>query len=240
MLKKVKQRLINWLLKDVEIQELVVKKLKVGSSTVKVHTDGIDFPGLTSDPSLVAGRLWYRRDLDQWRYSPDGSVVKTIGGGGLQKVAEGSANNVSSVSITGLDGDSDKHYLLIAYIENPSADLAAYFGMTFNNDTTSGNYAGRIRTFTNTDISGDDLDDKIGIGYVREGSESSFIAFIRAISGYKRCVVALGCEGKYYAFIGSGHWKNTTDNVTSIEIRFFEGTATRSCNVTYILYKIVS
>ena len=83
MLGRLKKKLVNWLLKDVEVQKLVVDKLvtkllQVGLGTTKVTGNGIIFPGLTSDPSLVAGLLWFRSDTAQVKFSPDGSAVKTV------------------------------------------------------------------------------------------------------------------------------------------------------------------
>jgi len=95
-LKKLKQKLVNWLLKDVEIQELVVNKLLIGKNTFTVTGSYIDFSGLTSDPSLVAGRMWFRSDLGKLRYSPDGSTVKDVPAPAeLVNVAQGKSISVS-------------------------------------------------------------------------------------------------------------------------------------------------
>mgnify|MGYP000218034779 CR=1 FL=1 len=76
MLYKLKNKLVNWLFKGVVVDELRVLRLRVGSGTTAVTGSYIDFPGLTSDPSLVAGRVWFRSDLGKMRFSPDGSTVK--------------------------------------------------------------------------------------------------------------------------------------------------------------------
>jgi len=75
-MKKLKQKLVNWLLKDVVVDELKVQRIRVGSGTTIVTGSCIDFPGLTSDPTLAAGRVWFRSDLKKFRFSPDGSTVK--------------------------------------------------------------------------------------------------------------------------------------------------------------------
>lgn len=52
--------------------------LKIGDKTVVITGSYIDLPGLTSDPSLISGRMWYRSDLGKMRYY-DGTNVKNFG-----------------------------------------------------------------------------------------------------------------------------------------------------------------
>jgi len=48
-------------------------------TTTKLATlDHITLSGLTSDPPLTAGRIWFRSDVRQLRYTPDGSTVYVI------------------------------------------------------------------------------------------------------------------------------------------------------------------
>jgi len=70
-----KTKFINWLFKDVEFVELRVKRIKVGDGTIVVTLDYWDLAPLTADPPLAAGRMWYRSDLETYRYSPDGVGV---------------------------------------------------------------------------------------------------------------------------------------------------------------------
>ena len=83
MMKWLKKRLIKWLLDPDVLKEVDLRlpKVKVGKNTVVIDDESIQLPALTSDPSTLApGKLWYRSDLDKWRYSPDGSNVKQLGG----------------------------------------------------------------------------------------------------------------------------------------------------------------
>jgi hypothetical protein len=73
-----KRKLASWLLRDAEIEELTVKRLKVGGGTVSVDGQSITLPGLTADPALAGGKVWYRSDLSRIRYSPDGVDVISI------------------------------------------------------------------------------------------------------------------------------------------------------------------
>ncbi len=81
-LRRFKQRLVNWLLRDVVVERLKVRYVIVGDPA-KLLSDGtVVFAPLTSNPStLEAGKLWYRSDLDAWYYSPDGTTAKQLGGG---------------------------------------------------------------------------------------------------------------------------------------------------------------
>jgi len=50
--------------------------LKIGEDTIVVDKDYIDLAPLTSDPALAGGRVWFRGDTDETRWSPDGSIVE--------------------------------------------------------------------------------------------------------------------------------------------------------------------
>lgn len=81
-LKKIKKKIAWWLVKDLlESGVPVVKvtdKLIVGDPS-KLNPDGtLTLQPLTADPTLEAGKIWYRSDIDKWRYSPDGASVKDV------------------------------------------------------------------------------------------------------------------------------------------------------------------
>ena len=83
-LKKIKKKIAWWLVKDLlESGVPVVKvtdKLIVGDPS-KLNPDGtVTFQPLTADPTLEAGKIWYRSDVDKWYYSPDGASTKVLGG----------------------------------------------------------------------------------------------------------------------------------------------------------------
>lgn len=52
--------------------------LKIGEDTVVVDEDHVELSPLTSDPSLAEGRLWFRSDEDEKRWSPDGTNVEAL------------------------------------------------------------------------------------------------------------------------------------------------------------------
>jgi len=43
--------------------------------TVVVNPEYIDLESLTTDPTLVIGRVWFRSDLGRIKYSPDGTTT---------------------------------------------------------------------------------------------------------------------------------------------------------------------
>jgi len=57
--------------------------LKIGDDTIVVSKDYVDLAPLTSDPSLAEGRVWFRGDNDETRWSPDGSIVEIWGTAGV-------------------------------------------------------------------------------------------------------------------------------------------------------------
>ena len=68
----IRRKILEWLLKD------GIPYLRVGGNTVDISPNDITLPSLTSDPSLAKGKLWFRGDLGQLRFSPDGSNVKQV------------------------------------------------------------------------------------------------------------------------------------------------------------------
>ena len=117
-MKWLKRKLINWLLKDIEIEELTVKRLRIGDNTITVDTDSITLPGLTADPALAAGKVWFRSDLKLLGYSPDGTAVNRIPTGTINVDAHASRHYADGADpITGWISPSSI---------GPRSDTAAY------------------------------------------------------------------------------------------------------------------
>jgi len=53
--------------------------LKIGEDTIVVDEDYIELSPLTADPALAEGRVWFRSDEDEQRWSPDGTKVEVFG-----------------------------------------------------------------------------------------------------------------------------------------------------------------
>ena len=78
-LKRLKHRVVNWLLKDIVLEEIKAKKIvDVGGPQGTGYLNKIKFDALTSDPTLAEGLMWFRSDLDELRFSPDGTTAETI------------------------------------------------------------------------------------------------------------------------------------------------------------------
>jgi len=65
-----------------KIADSAVTTAKVADSAITAtklaSLDYITLKGLTADPALAAGRIWFRSDLGQLRYTPDGSTIYVI------------------------------------------------------------------------------------------------------------------------------------------------------------------
>ena len=70
--KIIRQKILKWLLKDG-----IPFPVKVGEGTVNIDGESITLPSLTSDPTLTAGKLWYRSDLGRLHLSV-GTTKKTV------------------------------------------------------------------------------------------------------------------------------------------------------------------
>jgi len=63
--------------------------LKIGEDTIVVDTDYIELASLTADPTLAEGRVWFRGDKNEKRWSPDGSKVEILKGKPVLKSIKG-------------------------------------------------------------------------------------------------------------------------------------------------------
>lgn len=69
---RIRRKLLEWLLKD------GLPEIKVGQNTVKIDSESVTLASLTADPTLAEGKLFFRGDLDELRFSPDGATTKTV------------------------------------------------------------------------------------------------------------------------------------------------------------------
>jgi len=133
MLGRLKQKLVNWLLKDVVVEKLTVKEIYAGTSTTRVTGSGVIFPGLTADPTLEAGILWFRSDETKIKFSPDGSAVKTVFPADWGDITnKPSAYPPEAHASSHLPGGSDQ---LFDQSLN-TTDTVTFAGLTVNGDAT--------------------------------------------------------------------------------------------------------
>ncbi len=97
---------------------------------------------LTSDPSLSTGKVWFRSDLKQFRYSPDGVAVYGIGATGPTSLSVYTSyagantfwgNNALKIS-TATVMTKLKEILLT---KTPESTLRTYFGLLSSNTGTT-------------------------------------------------------------------------------------------------------
>jgi len=103
-----------------------------------------------------------------------------------EKVAEISATGVATVDITGLEGDTDKLYMLVLSFVNPNTTVFSIYAQC-NSDTNVSNYSqGGLGqpTLTSTGASGQGFGSTTGVAGMRvgqpggENSAGFFVAFI--------------------------------------------------------------
>jgi len=89
--KWLRRKLLHWLLKD------GLPELRVGENTVNIDGNSITLPGLSSNPTLAQGKLWYRSDISKLKFSPDGSNTTNI-------LKEDDPLNIAQIAGTALTG----------------------------------------------------------------------------------------------------------------------------------------
>ena len=169
----------------------------------------------------------------------DGAVTPAkLSFGTWEKIGEVDVtSSVSSVSFTGLDGDSDKFYLLCCRIINADSANQRGFQLRFNGDSgsnysTEGFYVDGGSTSTK-DIS---PDSQIEFCRVRAGDVGTALIFINPTTGKKREIVSYFSGDRFVGIYG-GAWTNTTDNVTSISVLQIGG-AYIGAGSKFILFRV--
>jgi hypothetical protein len=59
-------------------QLLFGNEIEIGENTVKIDGSSITLPGLTANPTLAAGKMWFRSDTGTILYTPDGTNTRNI------------------------------------------------------------------------------------------------------------------------------------------------------------------
>ncbi|MCD6169022.1 MAG: hypothetical protein J7J76_00480 [Candidatus Latescibacteria bacterium] len=127
------------------------------------------------------------------------------------------AEDTSSVTLSGLDGNSDIVYLLLVHYRNPT-DSGVCCDIRFNHDCGN-NYAGIVIYSDGSELS--TLSRTMSaIGFV--GAAGKNIgwgsALIYARAGTERMVLIEVYEPTLRLDHKGWHWANTQDNITSIEL----------------------
>jgi hypothetical protein len=152
---------------------------------------------------------------------PDGSItIAKLGFGTLKKVAEISVtSDVTQITITGLDINTDKFYLIIGYIKNPTASLEV-IALYVEGDTTSTNYYNQD-FYVSGSSTGAGRGNSPYILDVSGGSNVGFLIFLlRDTSGYPRACSISTQDNVGSILIRSKAWTKTATvtNITRIDL----------------------
>lgn len=171
--------------------------------------------------------------------------IQTIGGGGgmWTHVANGSFTGTGHQAISSLDGNTDKIYLLKIYAYFGATNFGGY-DLGFNTDIGTGNYISQNQygfATTNTSTQGNNT----ATLQVNTGTGAASIVYIEAqifaetgrqriVSGFTK---GFRTGGGTYQFTGDfmGIWKDTTTNITAINLRNVGGVS--ATTAYYKLYK---
>jgi len=182
------------------------------SGTARLLPTSIDIPVLTVDPSLKAGRMWTRGDLNELRWSPDGATVATV----------------YPVPITPHElSDTTIHlgYLLRTQLEYPTVDVFFAYLASINKTTiVKTGYGGGIITidsFADRAIEGLNLGYRITL-YGRHIDANNFYGGFR--------YVPAPTEDLYIAKMVAGTW--TVLGVDAIDIGYEPRLLKFSCSGT--------
>lgn len=131
----------------------------------------------------------------------------------------------TNLDVTGLNGDTDKSYRIIALIANGSGASATY-SVAINNDTTAGNYGWQRVTGTAGAASANrnTLESGIAIGFATSATTSFSTTDILAKSGTSRHYIGHQLESVAGSTADSatakhGVWTNTATNISSLNFK---------------------
>jgi len=104
-------------------QLLFGNEIEIGDNTVKIDGSSITLPGLTANPTLEQGKIWFRSDTGKVLYTPDGTTIKSVGEP-LFHVA-GDDTQISTTSTSYPTSDQKYFYLSLAEGKLPVSKLIA-------------------------------------------------------------------------------------------------------------------
>jgi len=216
------------------------------STGYDINPNTINLADLTTDPALAAGLLWHRSDLGRLRWSTDGVAIEDLchaseldthkttipidhADGSItspklafatwEKVAEVTTTaTVTTISLTGLDLDAAKVYMMIIRLANPTGGAVGY-RCYYNGDTTDANYYNQNFVISGTTISAGRVNDAT-IMYISAGQEATVVSYIqRDPAGYVRNL-AIGMRSDPASVNTNQRHQTwvTTANVTRIDI----------------------
>jgi len=70
--KRIRRKVLEWLLKD------GLPEVKIGKNTIRIDGESIVLASLAADPTLEAGKVWFRSDTGRIMWSPDGATIREV------------------------------------------------------------------------------------------------------------------------------------------------------------------
>jgi len=124
MLCSLKRRIANWLLKDITLEEIRARKfIDLGGPEGTGYFNKVRFDSLTADPTLEAGLIWFRSDLERLRYYTGTEIIQldpAFPKENTPKIVQGNANSTSYVTLVDVSGSG--------YLTSVSAFMDSYSG----------------------------------------------------------------------------------------------------------------
>jgi hypothetical protein len=140
---KLKERLVNWLVKDIVIEGIHTKKLIDKGNTL--YVDIADFDHNTSDGTRTESQMWYNSTDHVLRYRNDTETVD-IGGGGFTISEYSDADLAASGTYT----IADAGLYTVGVEEDTSPEIRAEFSA--DDATTQWDNAGYVGSYENHEI----------------------------------------------------------------------------------------
>jgi hypothetical protein len=192
------EKILEWLLKD------GLPQIKVGKGTIRITGTKIVFPDATEQTSAGITEGW-------------------------KKIAEVDVtSDVTSVTITGLDGDADKIYMLCTKIVIPNTGSRGIRlrpnGLPGTRTVVDGGYF--TGSTAGPETEGDNEISLVGIESGVIGCTADTFHIIHAETGRRRSFTGISGSAdanttlgdRTRTRVGGGYWDDTTTNITSLEI----------------------
>jgi len=169
-----------------KLSNLIVDTDKDWLGYIIKNLGAIQIPRTDDPATLLEGLLWYRKDTDEWKYSPDGTNIKILGDWAV--ISDLTVDSdCDYVEWTGLDILTDGVYVIFGAWKNPTSSDTGIL-LFINGNETSTNYYTQILKGSGTNIYVARRDfPEVAVAHANQSN--SFILFVLlAPDGYLRAI----------------------------------------------------
>ena len=202
-----------------KLSNLIVDTDKDWLGYIIKNLGAIQIPRTDDPATLLEGLLWYRKDTDEWKYSPDGTNIKILGDWAV--ISDLTVDSdCDYVEWTGLDINRDGAYIILADIKNPT-ESGASCHIYINGNMTDTNYYNQYIEANGTSIIGG-RGNNPGGPYVPAGSECFAVIWVmRDPTGHARTLrlMSWNTPDAVRLTVGTDVTVFTVSNITSIRIQ---------------------